>query len=287
MAKSGSIVRHDRRIPEKGLKTFLEDVVNASAEQSEATTAYFFTHYPRFFPALEQNIDNLLPFLARNLGINRDQKFLREESREIYYRAIVWELRDRLRSIWKSPDQYTADWRVFRLQAALHGRMGLRSGDDEDETPHEQGADIGDLPPSPDAPINQALTWLRKKFPNLKVCGNEECLTPFFIRADGKQRFCSAIVLKRRRGNTKPSGGLSTVRNGDRNEHRLQRRPHGHHANKARSYVDERDDSLTELVLSNSHGKCLSLEVDVSDANVSKFYASSSRSGRGERLAIG
>lgn len=181
MVKSAAIASRDRRISEKLLKSFVEDVTNASEEQSEAGAAYFFKRYPEFFPTLEQDIANLLPYIGGQPGIKN--KFLMEQSREIMYRAIVWETRDRLRAIWRSPDQYTADWRVFRLQSALHGMRALRRTDDEDAT--------GDIPPSPNAPINQALTWLRKKFPNLKVCGNEVCQTPYFIRANGKQRFCS------------------------------------------------------------------------------------------------
>lgn len=192
MKRDALIVPRDRRISERLLQSFLEDVVNATQEQSVAESAHFFKRYPKFFPTLDQDVRVLLPFINRQPGARSCDGPYLSQSREVIYRAVVWELRDRLRQIWKSHDQYTADWRVFLLQNALHGKMGISTN----AVDNLHMDDTGPLPPPPKAPINQALTWLRKKFANLKLCANEACTTPYFVRAKGKQRFCSSTCAE-------------------------------------------------------------------------------------------
>ncbi len=157
------------------LKTFLLDVVNAEDKMTDGASEYFFSRYPAFFPSKETDIKALLPFLGRRMT---SPEGILLESRQVYYRAIIAEMRDWLRAIWNAEDEYTAEWRLFLLQSHLHQVTGIKSRSLLE-------------PPPPEVPINQALRYLRRSLGRLKNCRNQDCRTPFFIADKGKQSYCS------------------------------------------------------------------------------------------------
>jgi hypothetical protein len=169
----------DHKIPERKLRTFLLDVVNADEQSVDGTVDYFFSHYSQFFPSKETDIKALLPFMGRRMT---SKEGLQLESRQVYYRAMIGELRDSLRAIWDAEDEYTAEWRVFNLQLQSHRITDAKN---------YQWRDKNLRPPPLDTPISQALHYLHRNFDKLRRCGNADCKTPYFIADRGKQSYCS------------------------------------------------------------------------------------------------
>lgn len=174
--KKGEIQGGQPSMAESDVKAFVLDVVNADEGKIDDGRMYLFSRYPAFFPTRDRDIKAVLSLTRRDPSV-REQ--LKGEFPRMYHRRLFKDLRDGLRNLWQSEDEFTAAWMFFRLQSVMHSRIEVR----------------GDLertlrPPSAHAPIHQALRWVRKNFSKLRKCGNPECPRPFFVAA-GKQRFCS------------------------------------------------------------------------------------------------
>jgi hypothetical protein len=84
------------------------------------------------------------------------------------------QLRDALRSIWKSPDLRTKQWQIFLLQA----------------DPTMSGPMLSLVPP-PLTPFQQAMTYLFKRAEKTRYCHNGDCLSPYFLAMRKSQKYCS------------------------------------------------------------------------------------------------
>jgi hypothetical protein len=178
--KSRETLAADVKISDKKLGKFLFEVVNAADDQLiDGCQDYFFHLYSRFFPSAQTDIQDLLRFIGRRLN---SQKAILPEMPQIYYRAVIEELRDWLRTIWVAEDNYTAEWRLFNLQLQLHRIM---------DADNYRWKDKNLQPPPLAAPITQAFRYLHGRFDRLKRCGNPGCKDPFFIAQKGKQSYCS------------------------------------------------------------------------------------------------
>ncbi len=173
VAKKGGVKKSGLRgeqpsIAESDVKAFILDVVNADEGKIDDGKMYLFSRYPAFFPTKDQDMALLL--LTRMRG----QAFP-----HMYHRGIFKDLRDGLRHLWRSKDEFTAAWMFFRLQSVMQSKIDVSR---DWETTLQ--------PPSPHVPIHQALRWVRQHRPKLRKCGNRKCPHPFFVAAVN-QRFCS------------------------------------------------------------------------------------------------
>lgn len=176
-------IKRRRRLPadakvERRLKRFIQDILNETGENIR----YIFSGYAKFFPATSQAKDAVafLPRIADRLPnpvLHCDEQALR--------RAIVEELRDRLRAIWFAENESTARWRLFKLRFDVW--LGSRPVMNRET--HPDSKDQESLPL--DEPIQQALHCLERNLHKLKRCENPECKTPFFIADKGTRRYCS------------------------------------------------------------------------------------------------
>lgn len=196
--KRGNTLATEGTVPDQRLRAFVLDVVNAAEHKVDGSTDYFFRQYEEFFPTKDVDIEVAIPWFGRRWTTREG---LRQEVPQIYYRAVISELRGGLRAVWKSEDDETAELRLFNVQLVVHRVMDIR--DDVDK----------DLQPSPaDGPIHQAIQWVRRNLLMLRVCPNfesrttttatgsqqaakkvkaEQCRTPFFVADKSQRRFCS------------------------------------------------------------------------------------------------
>lgn len=163
-------------IGESAVKAFILDVVNSEDGKIDDGKMYLFSRHPAFFPTKDQDIRTVLSLTFRNLSM-REQ--LKSEFPRMYHRRLFRDLRDGLRHLWQSKDEFTAAWMLFRLRSVMHSRMEVHGGWERTLQP-----------PSAHAPIHQALRWVRQHLSKLRKCRNRKCPRPFFVAA-ANQRFCS------------------------------------------------------------------------------------------------
>jgi hypothetical protein len=160
---------------ESDVKAFILDVVNAEEGKIDDGKMYLFSRHPAFFPTKDRDIEAVLSLTLQNPRVSEQMK---DEFPRMYHRRLFNDLRDGLRNLWQSEDEFTTAWMFFRLQSVMHSRIEVRGGWERTLQP-----------PPAQAPIHQALRWVRQQLPRLRRCGNSECPHPFFVAA-GKQRFC-------------------------------------------------------------------------------------------------
>jgi hypothetical protein len=170
-------------LSDRELRTFLHDVANAEDQQASATVDYFFSHYSTFFPPKDAGLRPLLRFLGEGLLLPESEGLVVEMHLVPWHRAYIEALREGLRAIWIAEDKSTAEWRLFNLQLEVHRAMDPDNYERYSKTLR---------PPPVDAPINQSLQYLRKRFDKFRKCRNPDCKAPFFIADRGKQSYCSA-----------------------------------------------------------------------------------------------
>ena len=166
-------------IADSAMRAFIVDVANAGNKKIAGRELYFFTHYREFFPTKDEDMDfwSLCP--GRNCYKAPDEIDSRLPYE--YHWTVIRSLRDRLRDVWRAKEnnKLEAKLRVFRARVAMHGLTYTR------------GRSNWRLqPPSPHAPIYQALRWVQQNFPKLKTCKNSRCRRRFFVAA-GKGSYCS------------------------------------------------------------------------------------------------
>jgi hypothetical protein len=168
-------------------KHFLEHIVNVRPERTE----YIWSRFPMFLPETStagQRVSSL-PLIGRRLPApvpSFDERGVPHISllsfdEKVYRRAIVEELRHRLRTIWDTEDQAVAVWRILNLQKLLH----------EVKMNAQVNAESTDQPPPLDEPIHRALRFLERNLGKLKKCANPSCETPLFIGAKRTSTYCS------------------------------------------------------------------------------------------------
>ena len=180
LARRGEVKKGEGRggrpsIAESTVKAFILDVVNADEGKIDDGKMYLFSQYPALFPTKDRDINAALSLTYKNPSM-REQ--LKGEFPRIYHRRLFRDLRDGLRNLWQSKDEFTAVWMFFRLQNVMHSRIEVR-GDSERTL----------QPPSVQVPIHQALRWVRQHFTKLRKCRNRKCPRPLFVAA-ANQRFC-------------------------------------------------------------------------------------------------
>ena len=128
--------------------------------------------YPEFFPS-QTRTERLAgqSTLHKELLPPNDLEIIKQREK----REALEQLREGLQSIWNADNLYTAQWRLFTLQAELQSR-------DQKEWD----------PPPEERPIHQALGLLRRNAHMLRKCSNASCQTfPFFIAGRSSQTHCS------------------------------------------------------------------------------------------------
>jgi hypothetical protein len=163
-------------LDESTSKAFVLDVVNADPSKIDGGGTYFFSHYPRFFPTLEKDIEAMALLEHHELPLADEAKL---ECERRYHQALIRDLQDGLRSVWQTHDQSNADWAFFRLHSSMLRQMDLSAP-----------AETTLVPPPPHARIHHALRWVRQHVSKLRKCRNEDCVHPYFV-ADTNERFCS------------------------------------------------------------------------------------------------
>jgi hypothetical protein len=181
-------------IADRKLKTFVLDVANAEDKQTDGSNDHFFRLYPEFFPTKDLDVELVAPWFQRKWTTPEQ---VRREVPQIYYRAVIGELRDGLRAIWNAKGHEAAGWNLFNLQLRLHRTIDVRG--DVWENKNLQ-------PPPADAPIYQAIEWVRRNLRKLRVCRNlpqgsgasnttettePKCAAPYFVAYRSQERFCS------------------------------------------------------------------------------------------------
>lgn len=165
------------------LKDFILEVVNAPDRLIDGSDDYLAQKYRQFFPTRDSDIQLLAGTLSWFQDPNHpdpNDPFDRKEAGEILCRAVIRELRNRLRAVWLAKYDDVAEWRLFMVQLHIH-----------------QVTDAEDLrsrrlyPPSPDTPIEQAVDLVRRSLLMLRTCRNPECTKPFFVASRAQQRLCS------------------------------------------------------------------------------------------------
>jgi hypothetical protein len=164
-------------IPDRKLEKFLLNIVNANLEETRDEATRLFGLYGNFLPtppSTPEEAARLLPvFGTRWAGPNHRL----QERPKVYARGIMLHLREWLRAVWDTDNEESAEWRRSRLESELNYAMATG--------PNLQ-------PPTPDAPICQALSYLHRRLRLLKRCANPSCETPFFIAARKEQPSCGA-----------------------------------------------------------------------------------------------
>jgi hypothetical protein len=178
--KKAPVLRQKLSDPE--LRTFLQDVANAEDQQADNSADYFFSHYSAFLPPKDADIRKLIRFFGDRLLLPPSEGLVVDSRLVRWYPAYIDALREGLRAIWIAEDEYTAEWRLFNLQ--LEVDHTIRPENYRQYNKHLR-------PPPVDAPINQSLEYLRRCFDKLRICGNPNCKTPYFIVERGKQSYCS------------------------------------------------------------------------------------------------
>jgi hypothetical protein len=180
-------------IADSAVRAFIVDVANAGISTITDGEMFFFTHYQDFFPTKDEdmnmNIDDFVPTKDEygDMWIAAPNGKWYKAPDEVdswlpyeHHLLVIWRLRDRLRDVWEAKKtKLEARVRVFAARVAMHELMhthGLR--------------DSRRQPPSPHAPIYQALRWVQQNFPKLKICKNSRCRRRFFVAA-GKASYCS------------------------------------------------------------------------------------------------
>jgi hypothetical protein len=98
----------------------------------------------------------------------------------MYHRGLIRDLREGLRGVWRAKGDSTAELKLFKLHSLVHRQMDILAAGDR-----------ALQPPSAQAPIHQALRWVRQHLPMLRKCGNDDCPHHRFFVATGKARYCS------------------------------------------------------------------------------------------------
>src|ERR1039457_5268055 len=137
------------KIADQQLKEFILEVVNAPERQVDGSDDYLARKYRQFFPTRHRDIQLMAQLFWRVKDPN--DPFLRKEIGEILCRAVIGELRDRLRAVWLAEYDNVAEWRLFMLQLQVHQVTNV-----EDQRSRHL------YPPSPDTPIELAIDWLRR-----------------------------------------------------------------------------------------------------------------------------
>ncbi len=175
------------KLTDRQLKDFFLEVVNTADRLVDGSDDYLAQKYRRFFPTRDRDVQ----LMARLFWQSRDANdpFLLKEMGEILCRAVIGELRDRLRAVWLAGYEEVAEWRLFILQ--LHIHRVTNAEDQKKRYLH---------PPSPDTLLELAIDWVRRNIWMLRVCRNPECPRPFFVARVAQERICSdaciAIVQK-------------------------------------------------------------------------------------------
>jgi hypothetical protein len=99
------------------------------------------------------------------------------------HRSLMRGLHRALRELWQIEDKSAVERLVYELRLFVHDRVDI-----------SRSSHRTTQPPS-SHPIQQALLWVRSRFPKLRRCRNVGCRDsqPFFV-ADGKERYCSSPV---------------------------------------------------------------------------------------------
>jgi hypothetical protein len=163
------------------MEAFVLDVVNADDSQVDGSDDLLLRRYEDFFPTKDADLQLIVPRWSEITSKSPGDPFLLKELREMQCRAVVGELRDRLRGVWLSGYDDVAEWRVFMLQRQMHFTL--------------DGTDLRDktlYPPSVDTPLELAVDWIRRNLFMLRVCRIPECRRPFFVARRAQDRLCSA-----------------------------------------------------------------------------------------------
>lgn len=170
------------KVANQQLKDLALEIVNAADHQVDGSDDSLAQKYRQFFPTRDRDIQLIAEVFSRfedpDQPQPKDPRF-QKQAREMLCRGVLGELRNRLRSVWRAGDEEAAEWRLFKLQAAIHGATNF-----------EDGRKRRFHPPSPDTPIELAVDWVRKNLVMLRVCRNPECSRPFFVATRAQQRFC-------------------------------------------------------------------------------------------------
>ena len=170
------------KIADQKLKDFVLNVVNAVDRQVDGSDDYLARKYRQFFPTRDRDIQLMAQLFWRVKDPN--DPFLRKEIGEILCRAVIGELRDRLRAVWLAEYDNVAEWRLFMLQLQVHQVTNVED---------QQSRHL--YPPSPDTPIDLAIDWLRRNLLMLRVCRNPDCASPFFVASSAQKGLCSAACI--------------------------------------------------------------------------------------------
>jgi hypothetical protein len=184
--KGTKILVRNAKIADQQLKDFTLEVVNAPDHQVDGSDDYLAMKYRQFVPAWDRDIRVLAEVLSQFRDPNHpdpNNPFFQKDAGQMLCRSVFRELRKRLRSVWLAGDEEAAEWRLFKLEAAIHGATNF-----------EDGRKSRLHPPSPGAPIELVIDWVRRNLLVLRVCPNPECLNPFFVADRAQRRFCLACV---------------------------------------------------------------------------------------------
>jgi hypothetical protein len=185
MKDTKTLVRNEK-IPDSQLKDFILQVVNTTDRLVDGSDDYIAQKYRQFFPTRDRDIQLLAGMLSWFSNPNHpdpNDPFDRKEAGGMLCRGVIGGLRNRLRAVWLAGNENAAEWRLFKLQAHMHGRTNL----DGNRKRHLH-------PPSPDTPIELAIDWVRRNLLTLRVCRNPECLSPLFVADRAQRRFCLSCV---------------------------------------------------------------------------------------------
>ncbi len=151
------------------------DEPDKTPSAGDARTKTFFRMHNRFFPTTKEEVDAVFPSVQ---FVWNDKAVVSQK----WLNFLLDTLRRGLKSIWEAPDEYTANWRLFAYQHEMHTLCGVRP----------PGYDYKSQPPAPEAPLNQAFDFLRRRLRLLKKCKNPECnRSPYFVASRGNQQYCS------------------------------------------------------------------------------------------------
>jgi hypothetical protein len=182
MKGTKTLVRN-AKFTDQQLKNFILEVVNAADRLVDGSDDYLAQKCRRFFPTRDRDIQLMAEVFSRLRDPNHpdpNNPFFQKEAGEILCRGVIGDLRNSLRAVWLAEYDDVAEWRLFTLQALIHGR-----------TDYEDRKSRWLHPPSLDTPIELALDWVRRNLLMLRVCRNPACLRPFFVARATQQRLCS------------------------------------------------------------------------------------------------
>jgi hypothetical protein len=95
---------------------------------------------------------------------------------KITQQRLVGSLSTAIRQAWAAPDAETRDWKMFILRRRILSFFYA-----EDKWP---------VDPPPLTPLDQALRLLQMQGRRAQVCGNTDCIAPFFWTTRRNQKFC-------------------------------------------------------------------------------------------------